>query len=101
MKKGMKTTIDLVPWDSIGKAKPDDLYELSDAVKAAAAQDKDIEDFEVTITKDKRGKPSFLVVAVTGKTRADVLVERAIDSSKLGAKELTILPIRGEKRGTE
>jgi hypothetical protein len=94
MKKGMNTTVDFVPWDSLGNAAtPDDLYPLHDAVKVAAEQDKDIEEYDIAIFKDQDGAPSILRVTVTGKTRADVLVERAILKTP---KKLVALPIRGE-----
>ena len=73
------TTVDFVPWDSLGDtATPSDLLALRDAVKAAAERDKAIESCDLVILYDSEGQPSLLRVTVTGTTRADVLVERAI-----------------------
>ncbi len=75
----MDTTVDFVPWDSLGDtATPSDLLALRDAVKAAAERDKAIESCDLLILNDSKGQPSLLRVTVTGTTRADVLVERAI-----------------------
>jgi hypothetical protein len=75
----MDTTVDFIPWDSLGDtATPSDLLALRDAVKAAAKRDKAIESCDTLMLLDSEGQPCMLRVTVTGTTRADVLVERAI-----------------------
>jgi hypothetical protein len=75
----MDTTVDFIPWDSLGDtATPSDLLALRDAVKAAAKRDKAIVRCDTLMLNDSEGQPCMLRVTVTGTTRADVLVERAI-----------------------
>ena len=72
------TTVDFVPWDTLGDAAtPHILHPFREAVAAVIEADATVETSELTIIEDSDGEPSLLRVIVTGTTRADVLVERA------------------------
>jgi hypothetical protein len=81
-----RTTIDLVPWDTLGPAAtPNDLCIFRDAVNRAAEREPAVEDYETEILLARNGEPSLLRVVVIGTMRADVLVERAWNNGKFDA----------------